>query len=204
MTLRTFIAITMPAEARHVLASACAEYRAAAPASVGEKWVAEENLHVTMRFLGGLDEDDVEGVAAALSAAASHDRPFDMTLGDVVGRPGGRRARMLWATFADGVEPARRLAADVEDALLGVLELDRPEHAYRPHVALCRFRRPHAASAEALAAADAVLDAAAPSCVVHGSRATVVSVLGVSLFSSTLSPSGPAYRELARVPLGGD
>lgn len=204
MTLRAFVAITLPAQTRRALARACEEFRLAAPGSAGERWVAEENLHATLRFIGALAEDDVDRVVAALTEACADHRPFSMTLGRVVARPGGRRARMLWATVADGVEPAQRLAADVEDALLGTLELVPEERAYRPHVTLCRFRKPHAPPAEALAAADAALDAAAPSCGAETLSATVVSVPAVSLLSSTLTPSGPVYRELAGIPLGGD
>jgi 2'-5' RNA ligase len=204
MTLRAFVAITLTAETRRALARACEEYRAAAPGSAGERWVAEENLHATVRFIGALAEDDVDRVVAALVDTCVRDRPFPMTLGRIVAHPGGRRARMLWATVADGVDAAQRLAADVEAALLGTLELEPVERAFRPHVTLCRFRKPHGVPALALAAADASLDAAAPTCGAPVRSATVVSVPGVSLLSSTLTPSGPVYRELARIPLGGD
>lgn len=204
MMLRAFIAIALPTETRRALMRACEEFRAAEPRSTGEKWVAEQNLHATLRFIGPLEEDAVHALVAALKAACARHRPFALTLGDVVARPGGRRARMLWATFADGLDPSRRLADDVEQALLGVLDPEAREHAYRPHVTLCRFRKPHRPPDGALAAANAVVDAAAPPCGIAGPSPGIVSVPGVSLVSSTLSPSGPVYRELAFIPLGGD
>jgi 2'-5' RNA ligase len=109
---------------------------------------------------------------------------------------------MLWARVADGGDLAKALEADVQAALVPLLGLEPEDRPYTPHITLVRVRRPHAAPAEALDAANAVLDSLAPSCGAGGTSPGVVSVRGVSVMSSRTLREGPVYQELAFVPLG--
>jgi RNA 2',3'-cyclic 3'-phosphodiesterase len=203
--VRAFVAFTLPAVTRAALARACEALRETAPEWAGEKWVPEENLHVTLSFIGGLGEEAVPGVLDCLTAACAPLRPFDLTLGDIVTRPGGKHPRMLWARFAEGIEPARHVAEAVQAALLEAVALEPEKRQYTPHVTLARFRVPRRVPEPALDAANAVIDAVAPAC---GGPADVspaiVSVPRVTLMSSRLSRYGPTYEEVASVPLGSD
>jgi RNA 2',3'-cyclic 3'-phosphodiesterase len=203
--MRAFVAITLPDVTRAALARACEAFVEAAPDRSGEKWVPEQNLHVTVEFIGNLEDDAVPGVVDCLAAACGRIRPFDLVVGDVVAKPGGSRPRMLWARFAEGVEPARTLAEAVRDALVEAVGLEAEKRAYTPHVTLVRFRLPRRVPADALDAANAVLDAVAPSCGGPGGPSpAIVSVRCVTLMSSRLGRLGPTYAEVASIPLGSD
>lgn len=202
MTVRAFIALALPPATRAALVTACEAFVSVAPEWAEEKWVAEENLHVTVKFLGGIDEGAVDAVAASLQVVCAEHRPFAITLGDIVPRPGGSHTRMLWASVADGSEPARRLASSVDGAMSALLGIPVEERRYSPHITLVRVRRPHRAPADALSAGNRVLDSFSTSCGVEGHAAGVVSVRGVSVMSSRTLRTGPVYEELAFVPLG--
>ncbi len=80
MSVRAFLGIGLPPHARTTLEGCAAAIRAESRAWSGEKWVAPENLHVTLRFLGQIEEDDLaptmEAVRVAAEACRStrHDR----------------------------------------------------------------------------------------------------------------------------------
>jgi 2'-5' RNA ligase len=190
---RYFLALTLPEVSVSALVDAQETFVACAPAWAGEKWVAAPLLHVTVAFLGPLDDRALEAGVARLSQAAASVPAFELRPSAVVAVPSPRRATMLWATFED---PADHLTA-LRDGLLTAfptadVDLRRP---LRPHVTLVRARSPRRVSPDALAAASAP---------VAGSGKTavgIVSVRSVTLFSSTLRPAGPEYRAIATAPL---
>ena len=201
--MRAFVAIALPEATRAVLTSAAATFQACAPDWAREKWVPDENLHVTLQFIGDLPDEAVPATLDALHLACSPFSAFTLSVRDIVARPSGKRARMLWARFADGVEPARRLAAGLSTALADAIGLDPEPRPFTPHVTLVRFRVPRRPPDDALLAANAVLDRAAASCGASAPSPLFVSVTCATLMSSQLSRTGPTYEEVASVPLGG-
>ncbi len=150
-------------------------------------WVAPDNVHLTLKFLGGVDETRLPAIVAGLTAAAAGQRTFDLVLHGLGAFPTPARARVVWAGVAAGARALEALAARVEEALapLGVPRETRP---FAGHVTLGRARAPR--TNPRLAAA---LDAARA----LGGQG----VARVSLMRSDLSPRGARYRELAAAAL---
>ena len=102
----------------------------------GAKWVAPENLHLTLRFIGEVDGATVNDVMAALSTVKGHS--FELQLAGV-GQFGDRRqAHMLWA----GARPSEVLMllhARIEAALVRI-GLEPERRKFHPHVTLARLR----------------------------------------------------------------
>ncbi len=189
MPPRCFLALTLPAAGTRALVSARETFVTRDPAWSGEKWVAPGNLHVTVAFLGALDDDRLGDGVARLLAAAAAQPAFEAFLVGVVAVPSLRQATMLWATLGGAAD---RLEALRESACVAFPEagcdLDRP---LRPHVTLVRARDRRPVDAGAVAAASDLVAAA-------GKRPEgIVSVRFATLFSSTLTPLGPMYREIA-------
>jgi 2'-5' RNA ligase len=140
--MRIFLAINPPPEIRRAAWDATAPLRDTA-ASVA--WVAEPKVHLTLRFLGSLDEPAVEAlVATMMEVGRAHAAPR-VELHGVGAFPSFRRPRVIWM----GIEPEPRLELlhhDVEIACAQLgHELDgRP---YRPHLTLGRVREPVAPDA---------------------------------------------------------
>lgn len=203
--MRAFVAVTLPESTRTALASACEAFKQATPDWAGEKWVPCENLHVTLRFIGPLEEETVPAVGEALAAACRRVQPFKLTLGDVAPAPGGRRARMLWARFAEGSHPAAAAADAIDTALAETIGLPSEPRPFTPHVTLARLRAPRKVPPDALGAANDFLRSLALSHdTADGASPAIVSVRHVTLMSSRLTSSGASYEEVLKVRLGSD
>lgn len=188
--MRTFVGIELDDDMRGFLARVREAVCTADLAWCGDKWTAEENLHVTVKFLGELTESGVTGLARSLRLGLAALEPFDLRLSEPAHAvPNVRRATMLWATLADIDGSAALLASIVGDAaaLQGVAPDARD---FRPHITLVRARRPRPFR---------------PSERLHLSSMEpvgLVSVGAVSLFRSTLTKHGPVYEVLDRITLG--
>ena len=99
------------------------------------RWQSEEQLHVTLRFIGEVERPQAEDVAAALNGLTGP--PLKLQLAGV-GRFAQRRGGALWAGVAPR-EPLARLAAKIDRACVAAgLE---PEHrAFHPHITLARWK----------------------------------------------------------------
>jgi len=100
-------------------------------------WVSPANLHVTLRFLGSIDEDLVDGLTVRLKRVAARHPPFEARARGLGAFPDAERPRVLWVGVeGDGVV---KLQKDVEAT---VIELGFPkeERAFHPHVTVARVK----------------------------------------------------------------
>jgi RNA 2',3'-cyclic 3'-phosphodiesterase len=189
---RLFVALEPPEPVRRRLAAASAGIRRAAGKAAGDvRWVADENLHLTLQFLGAVPEERVAAVQEALAAAAAAARPILLEVKGAGGFPNARRPRVVWLGLAGEVAELARLAADLGRRLapLGFPPEARP---FATHLTLGRSRdgagAPGLGGALAAAAAGEGLSWRAAE---------------LALFESHLSPRGPRYEPILRAPLGG-
>lgn len=154
-------------------------------------WVAAENLHLTLKFLGGVDEARVPAVIDALRAAVAGHRPFEIEVTGLGAFPSAARPRVLWAGVTTGHEAMTTLADAVETALAR-LGFPREDRAFSPHITFARIREQRRAPALAEALSIAATQ-----------RFGRVTVREVTLMRSDLSPRGARYTPLASAPLGG-
>jgi RNA 2',3'-cyclic 3'-phosphodiesterase len=180
--------VLLPDDVRARLA---AEIDALRPIAEDVAWVAANNLHISLKFLGQVDAGRLGEVEAALAAAAAVEAPFQLGLCGLGAYPTAGRPRVLWAGAAEGSDAAGRLATAVDEALAGV-GFSREVRAFTPHVTLGRVRQPRRNLALA-----AVLTTGAHRAFGH------VRVERVSLMRSELSPRGARYTELRALALAG-
>src|SRR5262245_2537332 len=114
------------------------ERRKAAIAEAGFRvaWVPAANLHLTLRFLGSINEELVEGVTGACKRVAARHAPIEAKAVGVGAFPSLQRPSVLWV----GVEAPPTLAAFQRDVETAMVELgfEREERAYHPHVTVGR------------------------------------------------------------------
>jgi RNA 2',3'-cyclic 3'-phosphodiesterase len=186
--MRLFFAIELGDELLDLLEETIAPLRAEAPELA---WTRREQRHLTLKFLGSVEEADLSKLTASADRAAARHSPLDMTVREIGAFPNFRRARVVWI----GVEQDARLELlhhDLEQACeQGGFEVEgRP---FRPHVTLARIRAPLSVDRlRALARAARSLKMKA-----------TVRVECITLFESTLAPSGARYRRVHAAPLGG-
>jgi 2'-5' RNA ligase len=133
--MRLFVALEIPSAVREELSALIKVFRAVSPQT---HWVRPENLHLTLKFIGEVPEEKLEGIRAALGGIRL-DQPCTIDFRGLGFFPNEKQPRVLWA----GVEASpnlKSLAADIERAMepLGIPREQRP---FSPHLTLSRFER---------------------------------------------------------------
>lgn len=174
---RLFVAIRPPEPIRDLLIDAMddgAEFR----------WQSDEQLHLTLRFIGEVERPLAEDLAAAL--ARVHAPRFSLRIAGA-GRFDQRNGGALWAAV-EPKEPVAALAAKVERVCQSV-GLAPERRAFHPHITLARWKGRR--SREAAAFLERV----------RGLASEPFEVDSFSLFESRLSRHGAHYEEVAAYPL---
>lgn len=127
--IRLFVAIALPVEVRRSLVA----LQGGVP---GATWTPEENLHLTLRFIGEVDEPTFADVAEALGQVEAP--AFDLQLAGVGQFGDRRRAHALWAGVRAS-EPLSLLRGRIE-AALSRAGVPRDERKFTPHVTLGRLK----------------------------------------------------------------
>jgi len=150
-------------------------------------WLTADRLHLTLAFIGNVEERRLPAIQHALQPPYSTPR-FDIHLRGLGVFPERGRPRVVWA----GIDAGRESLAAVEEQVAGRLAhagIDREEREYNPHLTLARVREADALRAPTLLAGrDQIV------------LGTTV-VRAITLFESRLSPSGPSYHAIERMAL---
>lgn len=185
---RTFIAIDPGKDIRNRLV-ALQEQLARTGTEV--KWVEPENLHITLLFLGEVDERDLPAVCKAVSEVTAQTLAFPITIQSVGCFPNPRRPRTLWVGVGEGTQAVCAVHDALEVSLLELGCYRREERQFTPHLTIGRVKsdRPTDKLAPALAKNTGWV----------GGETLVREVL---VMGSELKPEGPVYTVLSRGKLG--
>ena len=175
---RLFVAIRPPEDVRDALIDAMDD-------SPELRWVGDDQLHLTLRFIGEVEGPLADDIALALGRVC-FDR-FALKV-EGVGMFEQRNGGALWAAVRPK-EPVAALAAKVERACVSA-GLEPERRAFHPHVTLARWNRRSAAAASAFMARNRAL--ATPPFAVDR----------FILYESRLSRHGAHYEEVGAYPLG--
>ncbi|MEG3616878.1 RNA 2',3'-cyclic phosphodiesterase [Magnetovibrio sp. PR-2] len=148
------------------------------------RWVAPDNMHITLRFIGEVDENVAEDLAKALEVVRV--QPYALSLVGV--GTFGRPPHSLWAGVKD--HPQGTLT-DLHRTIDGVLIRAglEPEHRkYQPHVTLARFRRGAVSQFRFADYLEAHADL----------KVETFEGLGFTLFESVITHRGPMYNPLIK------
>lgn len=188
---RLFVALEPPEAVRRRLSQAASQLRRTAGKAASQvRWVADENLHVTLQFLGAVLDERVAAVEEAVSEAAKASHPLLLEVKGAGGFPNARRPRVVFLGLLGEVTELTQLAVDLGRRLahLGFPPESRP---FSGHLTLGRSREGSGAPGLAGALAEASL-----------TEGTSWRALDLVLFESHLSPKGPLYQPIRRATLG--
>ena len=185
--MRCFVAVDLDPALRGPLLRLLQEL----PRTRAVRWCAENQLHVTLKFLGEVSDAQIPRINDALANASSHIEPFYIRLGGLGCFPSPRNPRVLWAGIEDpGGGCAGWMAA--ADPLLSELGFERETRAYTPHVTLGRSK--------GRGGGEVIQEVLGRAANLPGSEMTVEQVV---LFESRLLPRGAQYIPVSKLPLGG-
>lgn len=169
--MRLFVALTLPERLREELS----DLELGMP---GARWVAEQNLHLTLRFIGAVDgaeAHDIDELLAGVRMPA-----FTISLGGLGFFGDKRKPRALWASVAPNGELIR-LRDKVEQAVVRAGQAPQGRK-FKPHVTLARFSANPGPKLQSFLTEHALY------------RSEAFTVDRFTLFSSFLSASGAIYR----------
>ena len=137
---RVFIAIELPSVVRKSLSDHISRLRETSP-DVHASWSREENLHLTLKFLGDAPVAKIEALSQAAQRAAGTFPPFDLIIGRCGAFPSRGQPRVLWIGIDDPSTKLTELYRALEDecAEAGFAREQRPFH---PHLTIARLRKP--------------------------------------------------------------
>jgi 2'-5' RNA ligase len=184
--MRTFIAIEIPAEIKKEMAEV--QGRLKSP-GVDAGWTRLEGIHLTLKFLGEIDEQRVPEIMNALTRAANGVGKFHLEIAGTGAFPNPKNARVVWIGVSGDIEKLAALQFSIEEAMAG-LGMEREERKFTPHLTLGRIKYIRSRDAW-VSALDALKDI----------RLAGFDVDAVSLMKSELQRSGAVYTEIGRVEL---
>ncbi len=178
--MRTFIAIEVPDSERKTLALMVEEF---CRHDLPIKWVKPQNMHVTIKFLGEVNETGSVKVKEAVNSICRKMAVFNMRLNGIGCFPRPNNARVIWVGVDRGGSELNMLAENLESSLqtLGF----KAEGRFHPHLTIGRIRQRCNINEILL----------------KKFQGDSFSVEKVTLFESKLLPKGPIYRAIENFSL---
>ncbi len=190
--MRAFIAIPLSSDEMRAVGELQERLRAFPPLA-GFRWIPSTNIHMTLRFLGEISDEEAGAVAAALDAVCNSKWLISYFLKRLGVFPKARNPSVLWA----GPDHPPKALLNLEKSLAEGLKAAGFPHEqgfFRPHLTLARRRR----NARPLKSVNEALKEAekrwlSPPVLVQSTEAV--------LFRSELRPEGAVYQAVHRAPL---
>lgn len=183
--IRTFICIEIPESIKSRISKVQETLR-----QIGAQvsWTKPSNIHMTLKFLGGVEASRIDRVSKALERAANGISPFEVEVSGAGCFPSPRSPRALWIGFSNVPEWLQQLCSNIEGELARE-GFEREKRKFSPHLTIGRIRTPHNAArvAEALIAA--------------GFETETFIATQVILMRSDLKPTGSIYTPQAVIQL---
>lgn len=185
--MRCFIALEMPPAVKEHAAGLIKELK---PTGADVKWVAAENLHLTLQFLGEVEPGMQPELEAALAGACAGRPPLELAIKGCGAFPGRGQPRVIWLGLSGMIDDLAELAQAVQ-AANRPLGFEPEARAFRAHLTLGRVRdRRGKKKAPPLGPLSRELAGLA------GHRGPEFTADRAVLMQSTLTGSGPIYTPL--------
>jgi 2'-5' RNA ligase len=187
--MRLFVAVEFDEAIRHAADQVAGELRTRLDPRVRASWVIADKMHLTVRFLGHVDDTRVPAVLEALRPPLPI-APFEMALGSCGVFPRSGPPRVFWIGLIDGVTSVQSMHHEFNRRLvpLGFSPEDRPFNA---HLTLARVKEAPRDLARSVRETIALVRVPAVRC----------RIMAATVFQSALSPKGSTYTRLLTVPL---
>lgn len=140
MRLRLFVGVTAPEQWKVAISDWQRKVQSRLSDEFG-RWTSESNLHLTLRFFGSVEENQVVGIAKQLQQVAAATKPFSLAPAPLGCFPNVSRPRIFWLGLKGATDPLIELESHIRIATaeFGEPPEDRPFH---PHLTLARLKQP--------------------------------------------------------------
>jgi len=183
--MRLFIALPLPAEVEEELGRIIYALKQKGRRI---KWVTPKNIHLTVKFLGETDDDQVDSIKEAVRQTAARHQVISCSTCGLGAFPDLKRPRIYWVGLAGEIDRLRTIARDM-DQQTARFGFEREKRPFKPHLTLGRTRDSY--GLEELAAHIESYEFVPQPVVLDR----------LVLFKSTLTPRGPIYDRLCEAGL---
>ncbi|MEO0247507.1 MAG: RNA 2',3'-cyclic phosphodiesterase [candidate division WOR-3 bacterium] len=149
----------------------------------GVKWVERENLHITCKFLGEINNHQLEELKRSLNESFNKNERIKINLKGFGAFPNFKRPRVLWIGVDGEKEKLVNVWRKVED-ITRKMRIGEPERDYTPHLTLGRVKSPMEFK---------------PDFISYSSKEVIINT--ITIYQSTLTSQGPIYKKLGEVKL---
>ena len=185
--IRTFIAVDISNRMQTSAAKLIARLSANA---VDYNWVEKANLHVTLNFLGDVEESELPAVCQLVKNTVADFGSFELSLEGLGCFPNLEKPRVVWMGCRGGLHEMAALNSRLADAL-EEMRFPRERNDYRPHLTLGRLRRGGRWN-------PSLTEAVSNGAGLQGGSTIVNQVV---VYSSFIDRSGPSYTAMSRIDL---
>ncbi len=184
--MRAFIALELSHQLREALRKLVNDLKTR---NIKGKWVPPENIHLTLRFLGNIEESQAEAIGHLLEDVARGNKSFRISLEGLGAFPYTTRPRVLWVGVKEGTHTLQKIYQIVEKGLvqLGLPPDDKP---FKPHLTIARFKYPSLEMRQRVHRTCQEM---------RETKWGEMEVESIILFESILSPQGARYRKVKEV-----
>ncbi len=185
-TLRAFIAVDLTSEIRKELVRLQSELKKSLKGRIA--WVEPENIHLTLRFLGQINDKQLEEIKKIVQETAKKIKKFNMDLGVIGAFPDVSNPRIVWVGINFGFNQLNEINAELEDKL-ETINFAVGEKYFHPHLTIARIK-----SLEGENILDEITQKIRP-------KQLPETVDRLIIFQSELTPQGAKYTELFEAKL---
>jgi 2'-5' RNA ligase len=187
MDIRSFLAFELPVEIREQIRVISKELKKTA---LPVRWVKVDNIHLTILFLGSVDEDTIGDIEEKVNVVVKGFSAFKTKLNAVGAFPHWKRPRVIWIGLNGDIGRLSNLRNKLLEELkvLGFMPEKRP---FRPHLTLGRFKGPIDRGEDMKWILDRYRDI----------NSDLYQLNELILYKSDLKPDGPVYTKMATWPL---
>ncbi|MCA9213748.1 MAG: RNA 2',3'-cyclic phosphodiesterase [Planctomycetales bacterium] len=185
--LRTFVAIEMPVAVKQSATQAVATMQ---KATESVRWVSTDQLHLTLKFLGDVEDRDIYSVCQAAQRSVVGIERLSIECGGIGAFPSIQKPRIIWFGAQDPSGSLTRVFTNLEGELSG-LGFPKEPRRFAPHITLGRVRHGRRNLGDLTEVLNSFSDASP----------IEVPVDELTVFTSELHRSGPVYTVVGRAPL---
>ncbi len=185
---RLFISIDLSADVKESLGQVQAGLKTAQKI----KWVAPNNFHLTVQFLGNTPANKVDHILHALQKAASNVKPFQLTLAKLGCFPNKKRPTVLWVGIKGDTDTCKILFQDVAESMKQ-FGFSPDKRGFKPHLTIARTSK--SAKLKDYQHIQLLLKNS------HVGHVADIFVTEICLMRSVLKTTGPVYTTLGTCPL---
>lgn len=179
MQRKIFISINISDKIKNRLVSATQQWQ-----NLPVKWVRKENLHITLAFLGYIDDEKIAEICLAVKELSKEEATFEIELDKIELGPDEKEPKFIWLSGIPS-EELRSLVAKIEkEVFISSLE----KKSFRPHITLGKIRKE---KWEALEEKPEI----------NKKFSVIIPVESIDVMASKFSKSGSVYDVIESCPL---